>query len=60
MTRFVIRAVCFAAAVCACFAQDDIANLHLAPRRGDQSDESLKSGILRARGVMQRLLITGN
>jgi Ca-activated chloride channel family protein len=37
MTTLAIRAVCFAAAVCACFAQDDGAKLQVAPRRGEQS-----------------------
>jgi Ca-activated chloride channel family protein len=37
MTTLAIRAVCFAAAVCACFAQDDGAKLHVAPRGGEQS-----------------------
>jgi hypothetical protein len=37
MTPFVIRAVCFIAAVCACFGQDDHANIHVPPRGGEQS-----------------------
>jgi Ca-activated chloride channel homolog len=37
VTTFLIRAVCLAAAVCACFSQDDHTNVHVAPRGGKES-----------------------
>jgi Ca-activated chloride channel family protein len=37
VTTFLVRAVCLAAAVCACFSQDNHANLHVAPRGGEQT-----------------------